>query len=400
MAILNGILKHLNGSAGQLTFKTVNGRTIVSEKVTTVRNVRSPRQLRQRTKWGNLVRMYAGIAPLLKYGFEKKAPSVSDYNMFMRVNNAVSPVYLTKTEADGGGCIAAPYQLTQGSLPSIVVTGKGAASVTDIALGDLQISDETTVAEFSQAVVIGNPDFDFGDQLSFYEIRQQVNAETGIPYCQFAASSVVLDKESQVKLWDMASPMGFASVDGHLGHADDEGDSVFAWVHSVKERGKTKVSTQFLIDNNSLLADYTTEEAYQAAAQSYGGSNEAFLTPDSSRVGSASGGGSGNSSGGSGNDSGTDTDGSGNENLVRFTVTALSADESMGTVSGTKTVNAGESVTLTASAASGYEFSQWNDGDRSNPRTVVASADVTYTASFVSSASGGDGEDPDAPPFS
>ena len=44
MAILNGILKHLNGSAGQLTFKTVNGRTIVSEKVTTVRNVRSPRQ--------------------------------------------------------------------------------------------------------------------------------------------------------------------------------------------------------------------------------------------------------------------------------------------------------------------------------------------------------------------
>ena len=400
MAILNGILKHLNGSAGQLTFKTVNGRTIVSEKVTTVRNVRSPRQLRQRTKWGNLVRMYAGIAPLLKYGFEKKAPSVSDYNMFMRVNNAVSPVYLTKTEADGGGCIAAPYQLTQGSLPSIVVSGTGADRVTDIALGALEITSETTVAEFSQAVVLGNPDFDFGDQLSFYEIRQQVNAETAIPYCQFLASSVVLDKESQVKLWDMASPMGFASVDGHLGHADDEGDSVFTWVHSVKERGKTKVSTQFLIDNNSLLADYTTEEAYQAAAQSYGGSNEAFLTPDSSRVGSASGGASGNGSGGSGNDYGTETDGSGNENPVRFTVTALSADESMGTVSGTKTVNAGESVTLTASAASGYEFSQWNDGDRSNPRTVVASADVTYTASFVSSASGGDGEDPDAPPFS
>ena len=281
-----------------------------------------------------------------------------------------------------------------------MVSGTGADRVTDIALGALEITSETTVAKFSQAVVLGNPDFDFGDQLSFYEIRQQVNAETAIPYCQFLASSVVLDKESAVKLWDTASPMGFASVDGHLGHADDEGDSVFAWVHSVKERGKTKVSTQFLIDNNSLLADYTTEEAYQAAAQSYGGSNEAFLTPDSSRVGSASGGGSGNGSGGSGNDSGTDTDGGGNENPVRYTVTVLSADKSMGTVSGTKTVNAGESVTLTASAASGYEFSQWNDGDRSNPRTVVASADVTYTASFVSSASGGDGEDPDAPPFS
>ena len=105
--------------------------------------------------------------------------------------------------------------------------------------------------------------------------------------------------------------MGFASVDGFLGHTTDEGDSVFAWVHSVKERGKMKVSTQFLMDNNSLLANYTTEEAYEAAAQSYGGSNEAFLTPDISRMGSASGG--GNGSGGSGNDSGTDTDGGGNE---------------------------------------------------------------------------------------
>ena len=390
MAILNGILKKLNGSAGQLTFKTVNGRTIVSEKVTTVRNVRSPRQLRQRTKWSNLVRMYAGIAPLLKYGFEKKGPSVSDYNMFMRVNNAVSPVYLTKTEADGGGCIAAPYQLTQGTLPSIVVTGEGAASVTDIALGDLQISAGTTVAEFSQAVVLGNPDFNFGDQLSFYEIRQQVNAETGIPYCQFAASSVVLDKESPIKLWDMASPMGFASVDGRLGHANDLGDSVFAWVHSVKEQGKTKVSTQFLIDNNSLLADYTTEEAYEAAAQSYGGSNEAFLTPDSSRTGTVSGGGSGNGSGGSGSSG----NGSGSE-PVRYTITGASANASMGSVSPASTeVESGQSVTLTATALSGYEFSEWNDGDKSNPRTVVATANKTYTASFVAS------EDPDSPPFS
>ena len=34
MAILNGIIKKMTGSAGQLTLKTVNGQTVVSEKVT------------------------------------------------------------------------------------------------------------------------------------------------------------------------------------------------------------------------------------------------------------------------------------------------------------------------------------------------------------------------------
>ena len=48
MAILNGILKKLNGSAGSLTFKQVNGQTVVSEKVTAVRNTRTPAQQRQR----------------------------------------------------------------------------------------------------------------------------------------------------------------------------------------------------------------------------------------------------------------------------------------------------------------------------------------------------------------
>lgn len=46
MAILNGIIKKMNGSAGSLTFKTVAGRTIVSEKNTTVRNTHTDAQQR------------------------------------------------------------------------------------------------------------------------------------------------------------------------------------------------------------------------------------------------------------------------------------------------------------------------------------------------------------------
>ena len=135
MAILNGILKKLNGSAGSLTFKQVNGQTVVSEKATVVKNSKTPAQQRQRTKWGNVVQMYKGICPLINYGFEAKPTGYSDYNMFMKANMKITDIYLTRQEVAGGACIAAPYQLTQGSLPSIVVVGKGENAKTYIFLG-------------------------------------------------------------------------------------------------------------------------------------------------------------------------------------------------------------------------------------------------------------------------
>ena len=313
MAILNGIIKKMTGSAGQLTFKTVNGQTVVSEKVTVVKNARTAGQQRQRMKWVNIIRMYSGIAPLLKNGFEKKMAQQSDYNMFVRLNSAASSVYLTKSEADGGGCIAAPYQITQGSLPSIAVTGEGAEAKTDIALGSLTISASTTVAEFAKAVVDNNADFDYGDQISFYDVLQRVNAETQIPYCQFSASYVVLDKNSAVKLLDQVNKAGFASVGGVLAHGEDEGDGVFAWVHSRYDGGKTRVSTQFLINNNSLLDDYRSDDAYAEACKSYGGVSTVFLQPDGTGMVSNGTSGSGSTSGSQTPPGGSDSGGSGTE---------------------------------------------------------------------------------------
>ena len=313
MAILNGIIKKMTGSAGQLTFKTVNGQTVVSEKVTVVKNARTAGQQRQRMKWVNIVRMYSGIAPLLKNGFEKKMAQQSDYNMFVRLNSAASPVYLTKSEADGGGCIAAPYQITQGSLPSIVITGEGAEAQTDIALGSLTISASTTVAEFAKAVVDNNADFDYGDQISFYDVLQRVNADTQIPYCQFSASYVVLDKNSTVKLLDLVNKAGFASVGGVLAHGEDEGDGVFAWVHSRYDGGKTRVSTQFLINNNSLLDDYRSDDAYAEACKSYGGVSTVFLQPDGTGVVSNGTSGSGSTSGSQTPPGGSDSGSGGTE---------------------------------------------------------------------------------------
>ena len=281
MARLDGIFKKMKGSAGSLTFKQVNGQTVVSEKATTVKNTRTSGQQRQRTKWSNVVQMYKGIMPLINGGFEQKALRCSDYQMFMKVNMAYSNIYLTRQEVAGGGCIAAPYQITQGSLPSIATVGKGEHAKTDIFLGGLVIDENTTVKDFSQAVVNNNANYDYEDQISFFVVLQKVNAVTGIPYCQFAATNVILNRTSEMKLWDIVNKHGFTtSSDGFLMHAEGEGVGAYGWVHSRKGNGKTLVSTQVLIDNNAeMLAEYSGDEAYKRSVKTYGGETSTFLTP-------------------------------------------------------------------------------------------------------------------------
>ncbi len=65
-----------------------------------------------------------------------------------------------------------------------------------------------------------------------------------------------------------------------------------------------------------------------------------------------------------------------------ITITAVSSDESKGSVSGGTYVD-GATVTLQATPAAGYKFSQWQDGNTANPRQITATASTTYTATFV-----------------
>ena len=303
MGILNGIISKINGSAGNLTFKNLNGQTVISEKVTHIRNPRTNAQMQTRTKWGNIIAMYKGIRPLLNYGFENKPKNLSDYNMFVKLNMQRPAVYLTKQQVAGGGCVACAYQITQGSLPSIVISGTGNNSATDIYLGSLTIGASTTVAEFSQAVVNNNADYKYGDQISFFEITQQTNAETGIPYCQFSASKVILDAADTSVLWDVAGRAGFYGQDSMLGHYGASFVGAFGWVHSRKSDGKTLVFSQNLIAvNATLLAEHQGDAAYTLSKSSYGASIESFLIPDGESTGASGGGSNPNPSGG-GNDS-------------------------------------------------------------------------------------------------
>lgn len=64
-----------------------------------------------------------------------------------------------------------------------------------------------------------------------------------------------------------------------------------------------------------------------------------------------------------------------------YTVT-VSCDNDQGTVTGGGTYQHGETATLTATAKSGYHFTQWSSGQTANPLEIIVAEDISLTASF------------------
>ena len=151
-------------------------------------------------------------------------------------------------------------------------------------LTSLTIDAETTVAEFSNAVVQNNKFFEYGDQITYFLVFQEINEVTGTPMADVDACCIVLDKSNDAKLLSLVDNRGFASRDGYLAAQSDYefGNHGMVWIHSRKSvsDGSTMVSAQFLVCENSLLAQYQSQDAYDTAVNSYGGVNSVYLTPN------------------------------------------------------------------------------------------------------------------------
>ena len=395
MARLTGIISKLNGSAGNLTFRQNGGQTVVSEKITQTTNAKTELQQKQRLKWANIIREYQVLQPYMKLAFGGTRNGRNDYNKFMSTNLSMAPVYLTKAGANAGMCIVAPYEITHGTIRSIAVSGKGKKAVTDIRLGTLNITETTTVAEFSNAVVLNNKLYNYGDQITYFLVHQVVNEVTNIPMAEVDACCIVLDKSSEAKLLSLVDVRGFSVQEKHLAaQADNDfGNHGMVWIHSRKQSAKTLVSTQNLICENSLLTVYQSKEAYTDAILSYGGAKEAFLTP-SYKVSS------GNlkpSASVPSNPTPSNPDpvkpnpvdpNPVNPDPVKPTpggkkvlsLTAIPAEG--GTMVGAGTYDAGSEVKAEAIANEDFKFRDWEDGDSFPNRDVILNEDLSLTARF------------------
>ena len=288
MAKVTGIATQLSGKVGQFIYRRTKSGTVVCEApAKVVVPNRSEAQMRVRAQWGNLAAVFRQFNQTLKKGFDGVNGRMSDYNAFLQTNMNVVKVYIAKNVLLNGGSVLAPYQITRGTLPSIAM-GVGADNVlaSDIALGDLVVSESTTVAEFTNALIACNDDYEAGDQLTFFYGQQTTDLVTGVPRAKVSGFKVMLDPLDSTLLWDVVSPLGFSSADGCLAMNDGISDAAAVWVHSREDGdGGVRVSTQFMYVDSGILDKYQGSEAMRNAAESYGGINksEVYLNPSSKR---------------------------------------------------------------------------------------------------------------------
>lgn len=278
---LKGAKKRLGGSVLYQAMGQTRQRELASE----VTNPRTQSQMGQRVKWANLVNLYRANRSWMKYAFETKKTNQSEYNKFMSLNVSSSRIYLTKDVANAGGCVVDEYLMTQGSLPSIefVPTSNGYFA-SNIVIPSGTISPSTTIATFSQNVIANNPAIREGDQLSFVRMTQMTNASTGVPYVVVREYEVIINSNNTASLWDYLPVEYFYEWGGetkYLAVGSTTGKvGGFCMILSRTISGKTYVSSQrvILVGMDEYIEAFSSQAALQAAIDSYGVTEDAFLS--------------------------------------------------------------------------------------------------------------------------
>jgi len=295
MAIIDSIwLQGARKRLDNVVLYEAMGQTRSRKLRTNITNPRTQAQMTQRIKWSNLVNFYRANSSWMKYAFEKKKASQSEYNVFMSLNVTNSKIALTKQMAASGACVVYPYIMTQGSLPSIEWQDSPSESISNIYVnpGDT-MEDYASVDVFSKALLEQNAGLREGDQLSFIRITQMTNALTGYPYIIVRKYELLLNKRDGSPLKDYWPVELFTTKDvgDHtlLAINKESRQGGFVMVLSRTTSGRTFVSSQTLITANmeSIISNYSSTEAVQSAIASYGESEDAFLSSTSANAISA-----------------------------------------------------------------------------------------------------------------
>lgn len=286
MAIVNNFwLKDQRKQLAGAVIYQAMGQTRSRKLAETVSNPRTDAQMSHRVKWANLVNFYRANQSWMKYAYETKKTNQSEYNKFMSLNVSSSRIYLPKNLASQGACVVDGYTMTQGSLASIEVTSMNGGWKTNLFLPNSPtITELSTVGEVTQLLLPMNPALREGDQLSFIRITQQTNSITGVPFVVVRKYEVVLNSSDvrpfyNFMPWDYIKPLGIANqncikvVDSGLAGG-------FLLILSRTVGGRTSVSTQSIIvaNNSQLITAYSSDNALVTAIDSYGESDEPFLT--------------------------------------------------------------------------------------------------------------------------
>lgn len=279
MAKGNMLLGYSRGSVGDVTFYRDGGEQRARARNRKPNNPRSNRQMYQRAKFAGAVKFFKqSLANFYKMAFENKKPNESDYNAFMRVNLAQSPL-MSKSAFDKPGYPAiGHWTISQGSMPTLRFeknygTSEDALAVILPVKTDETVTNETTIGQFS-SILINSGLYMAGDIFTMVRVYVDADSEqlatipTATPEgnwnTYWTVTQIILDTNDPRKiglelLREDAGELIFKNTDGYI-YIGNKGDDGMSLVTTRNTSTGLKASNSEIVVTDTIEAAITTAQ--------------------------------------------------------------------------------------------------------------------------------------------
>ena len=270
-----------------VTFFRRGGKTYARVSTRTAPNKQSVKQFINRERMRHSIALwhcfYSSDKPLME-----TSGNLTAYNAFLRANSALPTVYFTKQQAVQGAALLMPGMVvSEGRLPTVeygfAVLESGERVVltnllTGIDEGETQELPIGCNDDLRQLLCnrSRNPQLMPGDIVRFYRFEQRMQDDC--PTVKITCCELALDNDPRqnpaLRGWRFYSHEGRLAI----GSADDEN---MGWAVVLYSDNEQRASTQQVLTTCRLYEQYTTDEALQRAAESYGNVEQAgFIAPN------------------------------------------------------------------------------------------------------------------------
>lgn len=279
MAKGNMLLGYSRGSVGDVTFYRDGGEQRARARNRKPNNPRSNRQMNQRAKFAGAVKFYKqSLANFYRMAFENKKPNESDYNAFMRVNLAQSPL-MSKTAFDKPGYPAiGHWTIAQGSMPTLQFESNYGSQSNALAVvlpvkTDESISVNSTIGQFSQ-ILINSGLYMQGDIFTMVRIaiRAQSSVLATLPTATpegnwrtfWTVTQILLDTADTRRLSDTLLSVAAGEIigkdtDGYI-FISNTGDDGFSLVTTRNTVNGLKASNSEIVVTDTIESAITTAQ--------------------------------------------------------------------------------------------------------------------------------------------
>lgn len=272
----------IHGKVGEITFYTRNGQQemMPAKRTFKIRDKRSAEQMTHRIKTGNVLNLYRNIKEFLDDNFEGVFGGKNKSTFFRKYNYVLRAVMLDKMQNAQWQCVLAPYVVSNGKLPSVQYEYKDRMYVSDIQIGDLEITDSMEVGTLAGSICKNNEYWANKDSLKIILLQQSLPddfRQLSTPRC--SAIDIILDKSNREQIGSLSlleaeckgQRIELCNSDGYLAvKADDNNTFACALIHTKGSGQTLSASTQSLLLSNTTLYDYyTADEASAISFSSY-----------------------------------------------------------------------------------------------------------------------------------